>query len=936
MLLLIGAFQAQALEPVIAYSARVGPDMSQVSAVSVDQDGSVYLVGQTRQEDGAPPKFYLAKLTPDGSSVQCSLSLAGYANAIASTGDGAVILTGSTASPDFPIATSAQSSGSFLLRAEPCGQGVTYATWLPKSTRVTAVATSGGTVWVATGNSVLRYDIGAYEPAFQVPVDGILGAMTLSNGHLYVTGTRGDGPFRAFLMSLNAAAMDVEYDVTWGDGPVAAGTSLAVQDDGSVWVAGPAIAEGPTPTPTYSPAGGVPYWGGAAMLTRVAPGGVVTLSRVVSQPLGGRNPAAGFGADGRLWLAIAGNVHYPHNLPTSPLLHGAYLRAFDDKGDPSGGEIMIPGNAPPVLAFGPSGRLAVVFITPSFPLSPTGVNSESPEGAVTVVADLISSDAPSLVCDRALLSVPRVRIGPVVYWDKNEFACGASDDTNIPFVVSVVPASSALPADSAEDGYSTDIAEGATPASITVKSGGGAANASVVLLAPGVRGLTVIPVSTTVPAVSPRVSIVKGFDQLPGPGDFVGEAALSLSWEAVGMSFPVPFHLVSDVPWLTFEESDGVAPAEVRMRADASGMPRGQYNASVTIDTGGTGGSRISLPLRIGAVPVIQGTMGPYGDLQVPYGSAFTHTIQIRSTGEPLNFTIDRPSAPFTIYPLTGTTPAEITVVIDPTGHAAGDRVRLQTAIRYEDSLWGLSATYRIVGRNPVVLSDSISSPGAPGKRIYYQAGGASRCEPTVPAAPPWPVTLGGCRVLLNGQPLPLESVTESAGPGNPAWITAPVYVARTQLPYDVEGTVTLQFEDKDGVITSSTVTTQPVAPELLGILGSGPQEVPVRQPGESLVLLMTGLGATDTPAPLGDVPETTIRPVAPLEAFVGGRSVRILSAELSSTDPGVVAITVEIPNIAPDRHRIQLRIGGVTTEAGAVQVLPANDLPSDDVPQHR
>jgi uncharacterized protein (TIGR03437 family) len=344
----------------------------------------------------------------------------------------------------------------------------------------------------------------------------------------------------------------------------------------------------------------------------------------------------------------------------------------------------------------------------------------------------------------------------------------------------------------------------------------------------------------------------------------------------------------------------------------------------VTVEISGAGVSRVTLPLRIGPVFNIEGTLGRYGDLQVPAGSPFNHTIQIRSTGEPMNFTINPPQGSFTIAPLSGTTPAEISVVFDPKGFVVGDRPHFQTAIRSDDLLSGLGFTYRIVPSDPVVLPDRVSGFGAPGKLIYYDAGGASRCDTAAPVTPPWPTVLGGCSLRLNGQPLPLKFVGEGLQPGNPGWLSALAYSFRTQLPYGIEGSLRLEFEDKNGKITSfPLLPIEPIAPELLGIDGSRPSELPVRKPGDSIVLLMTGLGATDTPAPLGDVPTMAIRPLVSLEAYVGGRSARVLSAELSSTDPGVVAVTLETPNIAPDRHPIVLRIGGIVTAGGAVQVLP-------------
>jgi uncharacterized protein (TIGR03437 family) len=310
--------------------------------------------------------------------------------------------------------------------------------------------------------------------------------------------------------------------------------------------------------------------------------------------------------------------------------------------------------------------------------------------------------------------------------------------------------------------------------------------------------------------------------------------------------------------------------------------------------------------------------------IQVPWGSPVTHKMQIQSTGVPMDFTIDPPEGSLAIAPLGGTTPAEISLTFDPQKYAVGDRPRFQTAVRSDDLVWGLVFNYVIVPRDPVALPDSIRfTPGAPGNLILYQAGGASRCDSAEPAPPPWPAALGGCKLRVNGQPLPLASITDGAAPPNPGFLLQPIYAIRAQLPCGIDGTVKLDFEDKSGKITSVPLTIEPVAPELMGVAGSGPQELPVRKPGESITLLLSGLGATDSPAPLGDVPTMAIRPVASLEVFVGARSTRILSAELSSADPGIVAVRAEIPNIAADVHPIVLRIGGIVNGGGSVRVLP-------------
>lgn len=174
--------------------------------------------------------------------------------------------------------------------------------------------------------------------------------------------------------------------------------------------------------------------------------------------------------------------------------------------------------------------------------------------------------------------MPKVRVGSVLYLDSKSTACSASDDSGVAFTASILPASvAASPGASASVAYTTATNDGFTPASITVKNNDetSASSAVLVLLAPGVRGIAAIPVGTGVLGVSPRTTLSNRFDPLPGPGNRVIETTLALSWEAEGVSLPVPFHLTSSAPWLSFDNSDGVAPAEVRIRADAAGLARG-------------------------------------------------------------------------------------------------------------------------------------------------------------------------------------------------------------------------------------------------------------------------------------------------------------------------------------------------------------------------
>ncbi|MBL8212347.1 MAG: hypothetical protein JNK87_16650 [Bryobacterales bacterium] len=779
---------ARAQAPVLAYSARIGAGITEVQAIAVGLDKSVYLASRTNQD-----KLFLAKLAPDGQSVECGIQLDGNASAMAIADDGSVLLTGFDAPSSFPITTSAQpASGRFLLRAGLCSQGITFATWLPSAARGVAVAASPTSIWVATDNSVLRYDAGASSPSAEFPVNGMPGSIAFANGRLYVTGTRGTGPCRAFLLRLDPVTMAADFNVSWGDGPVAAGTSLVVQRDGSAWVAGPAIVDGPQPAATFSPRGGIPYWGGDAALTRIAGDGTVAGQRVLPHPLGGFHPSLGAGADGTLWLALPGSVRYPHSLPDSLPAEGVLLLGFDAQGQELAGSTLIPCHSGAAVAFSGSGRIAIGSLTPGFPLTPGAVDSRDPSGATLLVSDLDQFDAPALRCDREILDVPTIRLGSFLHPGTRTISCRASDDSAIALSATLSPASSSA---ATTDRYAMAPSGDRTPFTVQVSTVGDASMARVVLvlLAPGTQGPLAIPVQSYVLSPQTRFAFSERFAPLPHPSDRVLETTLSLAWHADSLTLPVPFRITPMVPWASVEPTEGIAPAQVRVQIRTAGLPPGIHNAAIRVE--GVGPSTVTLPITIGSALLISNP----GTLQVPAGRPFTHKLQIRSTGEPLSFTVESPLG-LSVSPSSGTTPAEVTVTFDPQGVAVFERRQSFLNFHFDGSVQSAGFTYQIVPRDAVALEDSLRFlPGAPGKRIVYLASGSGRCDPVPPVQPPWPLELGGCTLRVDGQAMPLSSITEEAAPPNPSFLLQPLYAIQAQLPYDVSGTVSWNWKIRAG-----------------------------------------------------------------------------------------------------------------------------------------
>jgi hypothetical protein len=158
----IGAYEASrplVIDPVVLdYSTYLGgPNADYAYGVAVDQEGSAYVTGQTYggfpvvnslQPYGGGGDAFVAKLTPDGSSLVYATYLGGkyfdaaYGIAVDSTG--AAYVTGVTESEDFPVTDGAfqtviptghckgdpACSSAFVSKLSPDGSALVYSTFL--------------------------------------------------------------------------------------------------------------------------------------------------------------------------------------------------------------------------------------------------------------------------------------------------------------------------------------------------------------------------------------------------------------------------------------------------------------------------------------------------------------------------------------------------------------------------------------------------------------------------------------------------------------------------------------------------------------------------------------------------------------------------------------------------------------------------------------
>jgi hypothetical protein len=179
----------------LAYATFLGGgDEDTGRAIAVDPAGSAYVTGETRSTDfpTTPGAFdtshngggalgtdtFVAKLNPAGSGLAYATFLGGsgwdYGNGIAVDGVGRAYVTGGTSSSNFPTTPGAFDPGyngqnaSFVVKMNPTGSGLAYATYLGGSGSKAIAVDASGSAYVTgyTGSSSFPTTPGAFDPNF--------------------------------------------------------------------------------------------------------------------------------------------------------------------------------------------------------------------------------------------------------------------------------------------------------------------------------------------------------------------------------------------------------------------------------------------------------------------------------------------------------------------------------------------------------------------------------------------------------------------------------------------------------------------------------------------------------------------------------------------------------------------------------------------------
>jgi uncharacterized protein (TIGR03437 family) len=401
--------------------------------------------------------------------------------------------------------------------------------------------------------------------------------------------------------------------------------------------------------------------------------------------------------------------------------------------------------------------------------------------------------------------------------------------------------------------------------------------------------------------------------------------ALTQSVAVSGAPGPLTFSVAASTSsgnWLTVSPASGTTPATVQVTANPSGLGINTYSGSVTITSPGAAGSPLTIPVTLNVVAPTTLTVTP-ATLPFTYslGAAAppSQTVQVQSSGA-ASFTVvtstNNTGSWLQVSPTSGTTPATLTVSVNPQGLAVGT-YNGTVSVNSTNSIAAavVQVTLTVQAAKPAVTSVKNAASYflgalAPGEMVSIFGTGIGPATgvagPQVSGAT-MATTLAGTRVLFDN-------------------VAAPLVFTRTDqttvvVPYDVAGRPTTTVRVEFNGVQSDPITYNviDVAPGIftLNQQGTGPGAIrnsadfSVNSPNALapkngyVSVFMTGEGATTPPGANGFVAPADGSfnkiPLATVTATVGGIPAFVQYAgSAPGTVNGFTQVNVQIPANAP------------------------------------
>jgi uncharacterized protein (TIGR03437 family) len=399
---------------------------------------------------------------------------------------------------------------------------------------------------------------------------------------------------------------------------------------------------------------------------------------------------------------------------------------------------------------------------------------------------------------------------------------------------------------------------------------------------------------------------------------------------------------LSGTGWLT----TSVAGNTVTVTADATNLQQSSYNGVVAIIAPGAGNSPLYIPVTFNVTAANTLTLSATSaSFNFSLGGSVpqSQSVQVTSTVAGLPFTAGfNPTsggAFLTVTPSNGTTPATLTLALNPevltalgVGTYTGNVVVSSAAIAGDPSI---TVTLTVTpapgpGITSVVNAASfVPGPISPGEliSIFGTNMGPTTGVGFTPDNGHVDTTLAGTMVLFNNTPAPL------------------IYVSATQInaivPYDAGSFAIVSVNvDRSGALSSPlALTVADTAPGIFSANQTGngqgailnennsPNSLSNPAPRGSIVsIYMTGEGALSPAVATGSISGPSLplpKPLAPVTATIGGQPADISYAgEAPTLVSGVLQVNAKIPeNISSGNQIVVVTIGNNTNQQQSITV---------------
>lgn len=440
-----------------------------------------------------------------------------------------------------------------------------------------------------------------------------------------------------------------------------------------------------------------------------------------------------------------------------------------------------------------------------------------------------------------------------------------------------------------------------------------------------------VPVTVTIGTQSPLTAVPTSLaftyqigGSLPAPQSF----ALSTG------TAPLNFIATSPGSWLLLSPTHGTTPGSVLVSAEPAGLAVGSYSGSIKVSAIGAS-NVVLIPVTLTVTGAPQLTFTP-GQLSFTAASAATappaQTVAVSSAGGPLTFTAAPGSIWLAVTPTSGTTPATISVSVNPAGLQNGTymgTINITPAGTAVAQMLLVTLQVGPASATPTIQGVINAASGAVGKvspgmaiSIFGSSLGPQTGVGFTNPAEGGTVatTLGGTQVMFDG-------------------IAAPMLFSwngqvNALVPFAVSGKTSTVMTVSYGSTTSAPMTLPVVVAEpglfTANSSGSGQgsilnQDSSVNTannpaaPGTIIQLFGTGGGLTVPPSTDGALnPLTSTGLLAlPVTATVGGQTVQVqYYGPAPGLVSGIIQINVTIPSgTAAGNIPVVIQVGSFTSQ---------------------